>query len=149
MRWQAWNLDCNSNLICLECLFYLTSCSITEIMTGQTITHHVLQCWRLWSTPKTLSIHFLWFPVGLSECGAAGAPWCGVYLWHARCCGGWWKAPPCLHWTASKSTGWKNKTVFSIKMWLNLSADMNISTMFLYFTYKEVNVTKLNYINGN
>ena len=43
----------------------------------------------------------------------------------------------------------KIKRFFSIKMWLNLSADMNINTMFLYFTYKQVNVTKLNYINGN
>lgn len=85
-------------------LFYLTWCLITKVLICKRTTHLVLQCWRLWSTPETRSIHFLWFPAGLSGCGAAGPPWRGLRPVHVRHCGGWWKAPPCLHWTAPTST---------------------------------------------
>ena len=37
----------------------------------------------------------------------------------------------------------------SIKIWLNISGDINVNAKSLYFTYVQVKVTKLYDINGN
>lgn len=117
MTQQAWNLDPNSHANMCDTLH----AQLAKITADQCTTHLVLQCWQLWSTQETQSIRFLWFPPGLSGCGAAAPPWCGLQPGHVRCCGGWWKARPYLHWTEAEDTeittdNWDhfNKTVVKI-----------------------------------